>query len=42
MHTEDEQAVKHCLHFAASRFVPNITKLTEETFDFGDLPPSYL
>lgn len=42
MHTEEEQAVIHCLHFAASRFVRNITKLTGKTFDMGDFVPSYL
>ncbi|MCD7035407.1 MarR family transcriptional regulator [Metabacillus sp. GX 13764] len=39
---EEEQLIIHCLYFTASRFARNITKLAEETFDFGDLAPSYL
>ncbi|WHZ00773.1 MarR family transcriptional regulator [Neobacillus sp. YX16] len=39
---EEEQVLIHCLYFTASRFARNITKLTEKTFDFGDLAPSYL
>lgn len=42
MNNEEEQVLIHCLYFTASRFARNITKLTEKTFDFGDLAPSYL
>jgi DNA-binding MarR family transcriptional regulator len=42
MMDEEEQILIHCLYFTASRFARNITKLAEETFDFGDLAPSYL
>ncbi|CAH0245090.1 MULTISPECIES: MarR family winged helix-turn-helix transcriptional regulator [Peribacillus] len=42
MNNEEEQVLIHCLYFTASRFARNITKLTEKTFDFVDLAPSYL
>lgn len=42
MNNEEEQVLINCLYFTASRFTRNITKLTEKTFDFGDLAPSYL
>jgi DNA-binding MarR family transcriptional regulator len=42
MNNEEEQVLIHCLYFTASRFARNITKLTEKTFDFDGLAPSYL
>ncbi|WP_367015371.1 MarR family winged helix-turn-helix transcriptional regulator [Priestia koreensis] len=42
MNNEEEQILIHCLYFTASRFARNITKLAEQTFDFGDVAPSYL
>ncbi|AYA74359.1 MarR family transcriptional regulator [Bacillus sp. Y1] len=41
MNEEEQQVLIHCLYFTASRFARNITKIAENTFDFGDLAPSY-
>ncbi|MBM7649762.1 DNA-binding MarR family transcriptional regulator [Bacillus ectoiniformans] len=42
MNNEEEQILTHCLYFTASRFARNITKLAEQTFNAGDIAPSYL
>lgn len=39
---EEEELLIHCLYFTANRFARNMTKLTEKTFDFDELSPSYL